>query len=169
MNVQDRRAALASIAGAAIGGSALLLAGCKNGGDEDKGKDTGGDEGEVTANEDLMREHGVLRRILIIYREVSPKLIANAASVDAAALANAAKLFQAFGERYHEQLLEEQHIFPLVRNAGGDAAGLVDTLLAQHARGREITGYILEDKDWTRRRYGCAHHGEGADGILTDV
>jgi hemerythrin-like domain-containing protein len=31
-----------------------------------------------------------------------------------------------------------------VREAGGDAAGLVDTLLAQHARGREITAYILD-------------------------
>ena len=85
-----------------------------------------------------------------IYREVSPKLIANPASIDASALANAAKLFRAFGERYHEQLLEEQHIFPIVRKAGGDAASLVDTLLAQHARGREITGYIL-DKTRTGR------------------
>ena len=55
-----------------------------------------------------MREHGVLRRILIVYREIAPKLAANAAAVDASALANAARLFQAFGERYHEQLLEEQ-------------------------------------------------------------
>ena len=29
------------------------------------------DEGEVTANEDLMREHEISRRILIIYREVA--------------------------------------------------------------------------------------------------
>ncbi|HVU31632.1 MAG TPA: hemerythrin domain-containing protein [Sphingomicrobium sp.] len=98
----------------------------------------------MTANEDLMREHGVLRRILIVYREVAPKLLTDAASIDGAALANAAKLFQAFGERYHEQLLEEQHIFPIIRKAGGEAAGLVDTLLSQHARGREITAFILD-------------------------
>ena len=91
-----------------------------------------------------MREHGILRRILIIYREVSPKFVANPAAIDGGALASAAKLFQAFGERYHEQLLEEQHIFPIVRKAGGEAAGLIDTLLAQHARGREITTYILD-------------------------
>lgn len=140
MTDQDRRSALLCVAGAAIVVPALALAGCKG---SDKGEKDGG-EAEVTANEDLMREHGVLRRILIIYREVSPKLVANAASVDAAALAGAAKLFQAFGERYHEQLLEEAHIFPIVRKAGGEAAGLVDTLLAQHARGREITSYILD-------------------------
>jgi hemerythrin-like domain-containing protein len=52
--------------------------------------------------------------------------------------------------RQQSQLLEEQHIFPIVRKAGGEAAGLVDTLLAQHARGREITDYIL-DKTKTGR------------------
>ena len=140
MTDQDRRTTLVSLAGAAIAGSALALAGCARGADEE----TGGEEGAVTANEDLMREHGVLRRVLIVYREVAPRLAADAAALDAAALANAAKLFQAFGERYHEQLLEEQHIFPIVRKAGGEASGLVDTLLAQHARGREITAYILD-------------------------
>lgn len=139
---RDRRTAIISLAGAAIAGSAVALGACKKESGENREK--GGDEGEVTANEDLMREHGVLRRILIIYREVSPKLLTNASAIDAAALANATRLFQSFGERYHEQLLEEQHIFPIVRKAGGEAAGLVDTLLAQHERGREITAYILE-------------------------
>ena len=139
---QERRTAIVTLAGAAVAGSAFALAACKK--DRDEGEEKGGGESEVTANEDLMREHGVLRRILIIYREVSPRLVANAAAIDAAALASAAKLFQTFGERYHEQLLEEQHIFPIVRKAGGEAAGVVDTLLAQHARGREITAYILD-------------------------
>lgn len=142
MDHHDRRTALASLGGAALAGSVLVIGACAKARNQEQEKGAG--EGEVTANEDLMREHGVLRRILIIYREVSPKLVANAATVDAAALADAAKLFQAFGERYHEQLLEEQHIFPIVRKAGGKVAGLVDTLLAQHARGREITAYIVD-------------------------
>jgi hemerythrin-like domain-containing protein len=141
MEDRDRRAALASLAGAAILGSNLAISACARGRDEE-GKE--GKEAEVTANEDLMREHGILRRILIIYREAAPKIVASSAAVDAGALGNAARLFQAFGERYHEQLLEEQHIFPIVRKAGGDAAALVDILLAQHIRGREITGYILD-------------------------
>lgn len=142
---EDRRTALISLAGVAIAGGALALGGCARGGGQSaEGKQGADDEGEVTANEDLMREHGILRRILIVYREVAPKLVANAAAVDAAALADAARLFQTFGEHYHEQMLEEQHIFPIVRKAGGEAAGLVDTLLAQHARGREITAYILD-------------------------
>lgn len=133
MTDQDRRMALASLVG--IGLTGVALSGCARDKDEDAG--------EVTANEDLMREHGILRRILVIYREVAPRLVANAAAVDAAALASAADLFRTFGEHYHEQLLEEQHIFPLVRKAGGATAALVDPLLAQHARGREITDYII--------------------------
>lgn len=155
MRGQDRRTALVSLAGVAI-----VFAGCKKRGVEE-GK--GGEEAEVTANEDLMREHGVLRRILIIYRETSPKLLANPGAIDAAALADAAKLFQEFGERYHEQLLEEQHIFPIVRKAGGEAAGLVDTLLAQHVRGREITGYILDSTK--TGRIGTANAGSMAKAL----
>ena len=139
---EDRRTALISLAGLAVAGVALT--GCASGNDDKESKKAEGAEGEVTANEDLMREHGILRRILIIYRETAPKLVANAPGVDAAALAGATQLFQKFGERYHEQLLEEQQIFPRVRKAGGEAAGIVDTLLAQHARGREITAYIVD-------------------------
>ena len=142
MTDPDRRTALVTLAGAALAGSAMALAGCDRREEENKNGD--GDDREVTANEDLMREHGILRRILIVYREVGPRLVADAAGVDALAIADATRLFQAFGERYHEQLLEEQHIFPLVSKSGGGAAGLIPALLAQHARGREITGYVLD-------------------------
>jgi len=63
--------------------------------------------------------------------------------LDAAALTEAARLFQTFGEDYHEKKLEERHIFPQVHKAGGEAAGLVPILLQQHDRGRRITGFIL--------------------------
>jgi hypothetical protein len=55
-------------------------------------------EPEVTATEDLMREHGVLRRALLVFQEVVPKLRQNAASVDAAAIRQAAQVFRTFGE-----------------------------------------------------------------------
>ncbi len=145
----DRRRALLLVVGAGVTMPALILPGCsagsseKTGGGGHEANEEGGD-GEVTANEDLMREHGVLRRILILYREVAPKLIANPAGVDAAAITTAAALFRDFGERYHEQMLEERHIFPLVRKAGGDGAALIDTLLIQHERGRAVTAYVLD-------------------------
>ncbi len=100
-------------------------------------------EPEVTATEDLMREHGVIRRALLLYLEVIPKLRQNPASVDAAALQQAAKLFRAFGEDYHERMLEEQHIFPLIRKQGRELARYADILTEQHQRGREVTDYVL--------------------------
>ena len=99
-------------------------------------------EPEVTATEDLMREHGVLRRVLLVYSESVPKLRAGE-KVDAAELQKAAQLFKRFGEEYHETLLEEKHIFPIVRKMKGEAASYPDVLEAQHKRGREITAYIL--------------------------
>ena len=102
------------------------------------------EEKEVGAVEDLMREHGVLRRALIIYTELAERLRTGTGAFDPAALNRAAKLFQTFGEDYHERKLEEAHIFPVVKKAGGPAAALPDVLLSQHNRGREITNYILQ-------------------------
>ena len=108
---------------------------------QDKSKDS--KEPEVTATEDLMREHGVLRRALLVFLEVVPKLRQNAAGVDAAALQQTAKLFRTFGEDYHERMLEEQHIFPLIRKQGPELKRYADILLEQHNRGREVTDYVL--------------------------
>jgi hemerythrin-like domain-containing protein len=104
--------------------------------DDDKKKE------EVTATEDLMREHGVIRRVLVVYRETATRLRTKPAGVPADALQKAAKLMQTFAEDYHEKQLEEANIFPaLMKNAG--LAGTVNTLIAQHQRGREITQYVL--------------------------
>lgn len=100
-------------------------------------------EPEVTATEDLMREHGVIRRALLVYFETVPKLRQNPESIDPAALRQTAQLFRTFGEDYHEKMLEEQHIFPLVRKKGGMLERYADILTAQHNRGREVTDYVL--------------------------
>ena len=100
-------------------------------------------EPEVTATEDLMREHGVIRRALLVYFETVPKLRQNPSSADPAALRQTAQLFRTFGEDYHERMLEEQHIFPIVRKQGGELQRYADILTAQHNRGREITDYVL--------------------------
>jgi hemerythrin-like domain-containing protein len=99
-------------------------------------------EEEVGAMEDLMREHGVLRRILLVFAESIPRLRGGNLP-DAAALNRAARLFRDFGEDYHEQKLEEAYIFPRLRRGGGPAAASVNTLLAQHRRGREVTDFVL--------------------------
>jgi hemerythrin-like domain-containing protein len=128
-------AALAMAAAAAgVSGSLLVLPASAKG--EEK-------EPEVTATEDLMREHGVIRRALLVYFETVPKLRQNPSSVDPAALRQTAQLFRTFGEDYHERMLEEQHIFPLVRKQGEELQRYADILTQQHNRGREITDYVL--------------------------
>ncbi len=103
---------------------------------EEKGED-------VSAVEDLMREHGVIRRVLVVYREAAARLESKPGSVAPDALQKAAKLLRTFGEDYHEKQLEEAHIFPAVAKAGGPLALAVGALVAQHQRGREITEYVL--------------------------
>ena len=148
---EKRRHLLASIS---IAGAGILLNACRNpqtrsGGatnDEDKKEGPAAGEAEpveVTATEDLMREHGILRRALLVYQEATVRLRQDVASVPPDALEKTANLFRVFGEDYHEKKLEETFIFPAVKKAPGVAAGYVDILLAQHTRGREITEYVL--------------------------
>jgi len=107
------------------------------------GEQKDGEEPEVTAVEDLMREHGVIRRALVVYREAGARLRAKASAVPVDALQNTAKLLRTFAEDYHEKQLEEAHIFPALKRVGGGPARDVDTLVAQHQRGREITDYVI--------------------------
>jgi hemerythrin-like domain-containing protein len=95
---------------------------------------------EVTAIEDLMREHGVLRRALFVYSESANRLVKNPAGFPTEALQKTAKIFRSFGEEYHERKLEEGYIFPGLKK---EAARLTDILITQHNSGREITDYIL--------------------------
>jgi hemerythrin-like domain-containing protein len=134
-------------------GMGLVLGGCRSGGESQTGgqsnkqsadkKEEEAKGGEVTATEDLMREHGILRRALLIYTTAVSKLRANPATIQPEALQRTAKLFRAFGEDYHEKILEETYIFPAVKGAGGPAGTYPDVLIAQHQRGREITDYVL--------------------------
>jgi hemerythrin-like domain-containing protein len=128
------------LASSGIAAAGLLLSGCATS-QEHTGQ---GKEKEVTANEDLMRGHGVLRRALLIYRLSAARLRINEKAVAPDGLNKTAVLFRAFGEDYHERQLEEPFIFPAVRQARPSLSALVGTLMVQHQRGREITDYIID-------------------------
>ncbi len=145
LDIEDRGRRAVFVAGL---GAALLLTGCagsacETSGSEAEEDEAKGGEKEVTANEDLMREHGVLRRALLVYEACAVRLRRDPRAVPPTALNRTARLFRNFGEDYHERRLEEPYIFPVVRQAGGAAAALPDILLQQHQRGREITDYVL--------------------------
>jgi hemerythrin-like domain-containing protein len=101
----------------------------------------------VTATEDLMREHGVLRRILLIY-DAGIRRLGQGEDIDPKLFAQAATLMHDFVHEYHEKA-EEEEIFPRFRKAGRLVA-LVDTLVTQHAAGRKLTDKILEIAPTTR-------------------
>jgi hemerythrin-like domain-containing protein len=103
-------------------------------------KEEGGKE-EVTPPEDLMREHGVLDRVLLIYEAAIRKLRRNE-DFDPAVVTDSAGIVRDFIENYHEKS-EEQHVFPRFKQAGQMVA-LVDVLLAQHQAGRQVTAEILK-------------------------
>lgn len=131
--LESRRRVLRLTAGVLAGTTVAAMAAC--GGAESGSK-------EVLAVEDMMREHGVLRRALLVYAEAAARLRSGQGLVAADVLAQTAALFRSFGEEYHERKLEEAFVFPAVVKAGGPAAALPAVLKAQHDRGREITDYI---------------------------
>jgi hemerythrin-like domain-containing protein len=98
------------------------------------------DEEEVPSTEDLMREHGVLRRILLVYREVVHRLDAKR-EVKSEWVSNAATIIRDFIEDYHEKD-EEEYVFPRLQKAG-KLVDLVSVLLAQHQAGRRVTEQVL--------------------------
>lgn len=91
-------------------GAGFLIAGCANTNKSSSGsspksqsKESKEIGGEVTATEDLMREHGVLRRALLVYTAAASQLRSAPATVPPDVLQKTAKLFRSFGEDYHEK------------------------------------------------------------------
>lgn len=92
---------------------------------------------EVSAIEDLMREHGLLARILLIYETIAE----SAKPINVVVLKEAAQIMQSFIEGYHEKL-EEEYIFPILAQ-DKETKRLVETLKAQHVGGREVTKTLI--------------------------
>lgn len=96
---------------------------------------------EVNATEDLMREHGLLRRVLLIYAEAARRMLAHERP-PADAIGAAAGITRRFVEGYHERL-EERFVFPRF-DGSKSFAPLVKILRTQHDAGRRLTAQTLE-------------------------
>jgi hemerythrin-like domain-containing protein len=98
-------------------------------------------EEEISPAEDLMREHGVLNRILLIYDSCKSNLI-KGELFQTEALHDSAIIIRDFIEGYHEKL-EEDFLFPrlLKQNYLID---LIQVLSVQHSAGRGLTGRIIQ-------------------------
>jgi hemerythrin-like domain-containing protein len=93
----------------------------------------------VTAPEDLMKEHGVLNRCLLVYEEGLRRLHQKQ-EVSPEVFLHTAQLVRTFVEEYHEKN-EENYIFPEFEKAR-KLTDLVETLKAQHVEGRKVTAEI---------------------------
>ena len=110
-----------------------------------------GQDDEVSANERLMREHGILKRVLVIYDEVIRRIEAKQ-DFPRQTVVDSVGIIRKFIEDYHQKL-EEEHVFPLFRQyyGGQDVLrlyaqkllDLVNILHEQHQAGRQLTDRIL--------------------------
>lgn len=96
---------------------------------------------KVSPPEDLMQEHGLLNRILLIYDDCHHKMETKQ-KFPIEALANSAMIIRKFVEDYHEKQ-EENYLFPRFKKAN-KLTDLVDTLLKQHNAGRKLTDQIMQ-------------------------
>jgi hemerythrin-like domain-containing protein len=97
------------------------------------------EEFEIPFTEDLMREHGILNRILLIYEEII-KRITNSTEFPLELFEQAVAIIKSFIEDYHEKM-EEEYIFPIFEKHKKEVR-LVKTLKNQHTKGREITAQV---------------------------
>jgi hemerythrin-like domain-containing protein len=135
MNEHTRRAFIRAglIAGASTFAGATLVGAATEKENEE--------EEQVSPAEDLMREHGVLKRVLLIYGEAIRRIDSNA-DLPPDTVADSAKIIRSFIEDYHEKL-EEDFLFPRFKKAG-KLVDLVDVLLQQHQAGRRVTDQTLQ-------------------------
>jgi hemerythrin-like domain-containing protein len=130
----------AAVRGLVVGAAGLPFLGCTGTREAHAEPHTASGGPEVTAVEDLMREHGLLQRVLLVYGEAARRMAASE-PFDPGIVARAAGIVQRFVEAYHEET-EEHHVFPVLERAGRHGA-LVGVLRHQHDRGRETTRAIL--------------------------
>lgn len=133
-----RRAAL--LVGASVG-VGLFAAACAAKGQNATTPKADGEEEDISPSEDLMREHGVLNRILLIYEEGIRRVDIPNEKAPVEQLIASANIVRRFIEDYHEKL-EEDFLFPRFEKAG-KLTDLVAVLREQHHAGRRVTEDVL--------------------------
>jgi hemerythrin-like domain-containing protein len=112
----------------------IVLFGCREKEEEGEGQ-------EVSPPEDLMQEHGLLNRVLLIYDTCRMHLV-NKETFPIETLLNSATIIRTFVEDYHEKQ-EENYLFPRFEKAN-QLTDLVNVLRQQHQAGRNITDQIMQ-------------------------
>ena len=135
----DRRAALLAVAGI---GALATLQGCRR---DERDED-------MSATEDMMREYGVLRRILVAYRE-SAAMLRSSTRFDVAALVSLARMYEAHTAR------EDTIVFPAWRESLSEQAMKEAGEAVRGYREGAVQGRQLR----SRGRSGSADRAEARD------
>ena len=106
-------------------------------------------EESIPPSEDLMREHAILDRLLLVY-ESGLRRAGQGEDIDPAVFVQSATIVRDFIHDYHEKL-EEELVFPRFKDAGR-MVELVNVLLTQHGAGRRLTERILAAAPQARSR-----------------
>lgn len=142
-SVDTRRLILGTALGTAVSAVGLALAGCggsaKAAGGPAPASNQEEAEEQVTPGEDLMQEHGLIERVLLVYEEAARR-VERSEPFDPGVVLRGADIVRHFVQDYHEKQ-EEELVFPRLQQAG-TATELVAVLLRQHQRGRELTDEI---------------------------
>ena len=117
-----------------IGAAAVLTPAALSGCAKEREKGVG-----VFPLEDLMREHGVLRRLMLIFDEIGLRL-GGGQDFPPYTLTRAAGIIRRFIQDYHEKL-EEDHLFNRFE-AAGKLTDLVKVLRLQHEAGSRVIDAI---------------------------
>jgi hemerythrin-like domain-containing protein len=106
-------------------------------------------EESIPPSEDLMREHAILDRLLLVY-ESGLRRAGQGEDIDPAVFVQSATIVRDFIHDYHEKL-EEELVFPRFKDAGR-MVELVNVLITQHSAGRKLTERILAAAPQARSR-----------------
>lgn len=117
----------------------IFLQAGHNGPLKNKGEEL--EEKESSPMEDLMKEHGFVERILIMYQRLIDRADMEQ-YLDIPVINRSAKMIRDYVNNHHERD-EERYIFPKFREARyvGD---LVETLKEQHDRSRKIANELVD-------------------------
>jgi hemerythrin-like domain-containing protein len=106
-------------------------------------------EDTISPPEDLMREHAVLDRLMLVY-EHGMRRLGQGEDIDPAVFVQSATIVRDFIHNYHEKS-EEELVFPRFKTAGR-MVELVAVLVNQHGAGRKLTERILAGAPQARSR-----------------
>jgi hemerythrin-like domain-containing protein len=133
LNPKESRRNFLVTGGVLLAAASLFGAGCSMGPEKEAMSST------IPPTEDLMREHGVLSRVMLVYDEIARRLRFGE-EFPLQVLAEGNDITRRFMQEYHEKN-EENHLFNKFSNAG-KMVELVAVLYQQHLAGRKLVGEI---------------------------